>query len=284
MKRLSAVWDWVVITFGTMIIAAAVFFFLIPSHLAISSISGLAVVLSEILPWSVSTITLVINVALLILGFCLIGPEFGAKTVYTTILLPTFLGILERIFPENKSLTGDALTDMLCYCFCVSVGLAIVFNRDASSGGLDIIAKLMNKFLKMDLGNAMSMAGMCVAVSAIFVYDIKTVILSVLGTYLNGIVLDYMIFGSTLKKRVCIVSKKETQIREFILHTLHSGATLYHAYGAYSDDPHLEIITIVDKNEYRKLMHYITETDPDAFVTVYTVNSIMYKPKLGKQK
>ena len=176
-------------------------------------------------------------------------------------------------------MTGDPFLDMLCYIFAVSVGLAMLFNRNASSGGLDIVAKLLNKFTRMDLGKAMSLAGMCTALSSALVYDAKTVVLSVLGTYLNGIVLDHFIFGFNEKKRVCIISEKVEEIRTFIIHDLHSGATLYEAYGAYDTTPRREIITIVDKNEYAKLMHFIERTDSNAFVTVYAVGHIIYRPK-----
>lgn len=279
MKYRAVIWDWIVITFATLIIAVSVFFFMMPSHLSISSISGLAILLENFLPLSMSAITLIINAALLIVGFLFIGKGFGVKTVYSSLLMPVFLGVLEYFFPQGGALTNDGLLDMLCYCFLVSVGLAILFNRNASSGGLDIVANLMHRFLHMELGRAMSLAGMCIAISSVFVYDIKTALLSILGTYLNGIILDHFIFGSTIKKRVCIVSREMETIKAFILHELHSGATLYQAQGAYSDQFHTEIITIVDKNEYQKLMTFLREHAPDAFVTVYTVHSIIYRPK-----
>lgn len=268
------------ITFATAIVAAAVFFFLVPSHVSVGSISGFAIVVANFIPLSVSAITMILNVGLLIVGFALVGREFGAKTVYTSILLPVIIGILEAVFPNNTSMMGDPFLDMICYVFFVSIGLAMLFNRNASSGGLDIVAKLMNKFLHMDLGNAMSVSGMVVALSSALVYDAKIVVLSVLGTYLNGIVLDHFIFGLNLKKRVCIVSQKEEEIRNFILHELHSGATIYEAIGAYKLEPRREIITIVDKNEYAKLMSFIEKVDSSAFVTVYTVNKIIYRPKV----
>lgn len=268
------------ITIATTIVAAAVFFFLIPSHVSVGSISGLAIVIGNFIPLPISAITMILNVALLIVGFLFVGREFGGKTVYTSILLPVAIGIFEKIFPNNTSITADPFLDMICYVFVVSIGLAMLFNRNASSGGLDIVAKLMNKFLHMDLGNAMSVSGMVVALSSALVYDKKIIVLSVLGTYLNGIVLDHFIFGFNLKKRVCIVSQKEEEIRNFILHELHSGATVYEAYGAYNLQPRREIITIVDKNEYAKLMTFIEKTDPTAFVTVYTVNKIIYRPKI----
>ena len=279
-KTLELIKEFSIISIGTAIVAAAVFFFLIPSHVSVGSISGLAIVLGNFIPLPISALTMIMNVALLIIGFLLVGKEFGAKTIYTSVLLPAMIGVFERMYPNNGSMTGDSFLDMICYVFVVSIGLAMLFNRNASSGGLDIVAKLMNKFLHMDLGKAMSVSGMVVALSSALVYDKKIVILSVLGTYLNGIVLDHFIFGFNLKKRVCIVSQKEEEIRSFILHELHSGATVYEAYGAYNLEPRREIITIVDKNEYAKLMTYIEKTDPSAFVTVYTVNKISYRPKI----
>ena len=270
----------IMITIATAIVAAAVFFFLIPSHVSVGSISGLAIVLGNFIPLPISAITMVLNVVLLVVGFLFIGREFGGKTVYTSILLPAIIGVFEVLFPNNTSMTADPFLDMLCYIFVVSIGLAMLFNRNASSGGLDIVAKLMNKYLRMELGKAMSLSGMCVALSSALVYDKKIVVLSVIGTYLNGIVLDHFIFGSNIKKRVCIISKKEEEIRQFILHELHSGATIYEAIGAYDFQKHREIITIVDKNEYSRLMSYIAKTDSDAFATVYAVNEIIYRPKV----
>lgn len=270
----------IIMTGATLITAAAVFFFLVPSHAAVSSISGLAIVLSNLVPLSVSAITMILNVVLLIVGFLLCGHEFGFKTVYTSILLPVFLGLFELLLPDNGSLTGDATLDVACYIFVVSIGLSILFNRNASSGGLDIVAKIMNRYLHMDLGWAMSLSGMLVALSSALVYDKKTVVLSVLGTYLNGMVLDHFIFGQNRKRRVCIISRdKEEQIRDWIVHTLKSGATIYQAQGAYDGTVRNEIITIVDKNEYQKLMQYITREDPDAFITVYNVSDMRYIPK-----
>lgn len=270
----------IIMTGATLIIATAVFFFLVPSHAAVSSISGLAIVLSNLVPLSVSAITMILNVVLLIVGFLLCGHEFGFKTVYTSILLPVFLGLFEILLPDNGSLTGDATLDVACYIFVVSIGLSILFNMNASSGGLDIVAKIMNRYLHMDLGHAMSISGMLVALSSALVYDKKTVVLSVLGTYLNGMVLDHFIFGQNRKRRVCIISRdKEEQIRDWIVHTLKSGATIYQAQGAYDGTVRNEIITIVDKNEYQKLMQYITREDPAAFITVYNVSDMRYIPK-----
>ncbi|WP_294814678.1 YitT family protein [uncultured Gemmiger sp.] len=268
-----------ILTVAVAIIAAAVYFFLVPSHASVSSISGLGIVLSNFVPLPLSAITMILNVVLLIIGFFTCGREFGAKTVYTSILLPAFIGLFERLFPDIGSLTDSQELDVLCYILVVSVGLSILFNRNASSGGLDIVAKIMNKYLHIELGRAMSLSGMCVALSAALVYDKKTVVLSVLGTYFNGLVLDHFIFDHNIKRRVCIITKKEEELRHFILTDLHSGATVYESYGAYNMEKRREIITIVDKGEYQKLMNFMNREDPKAFITVYTVSDMRYQPK-----
>ena len=269
----------VILTVAVAIIAAAVYFFLVPSHTSVSSISGLGIVLSNFLPLQLSAITMILNVVLLIIGFFTCGREFGVKTVYTSVMLPLFLGLFEIIFPNFGSMTDSQELDVLCYILVVSVGLSILFNRNASSGGLDIVAKIMNKYLHMELGKAMSLSGMCVALSAALVYDKKTVVLSILGTYFNGIVLDHFIFDNNIKRRVCIITKKEEELRQFIIHDLHSGATIYEAIGAYNMEKRREIITIVDKGEYQKLMKFINQEDPKAFITVYNVSNMRYQPK-----
>ncbi len=278
-KYLNTLYDFLMITFGTAIVAVSVYFFMIPSHVSVGSITALAIVISNFIPLQISTITMVMNVILLLLGFLIIGKDFGIKTVYTSILMPAMLHVLELLFPNFESVMKDPFLDMVCYIFLVSIGLAILFNRNASSGGLDIVAKFLNKFFRMDMGFAMSLSGLAVALSSALVYDAKIVILSLLGTYVNGMVVDKFIFGSTLKKRVCIISEKVEEIRQFLVNNLHSGASIYALRGAYNLEDKQELITIVDKNEYMKLMKFIEKTDPNAFVTIYDVNKIIYRPK-----
>ncbi|MBR1938480.1 MAG: YitT family protein [Spirochaetales bacterium] len=279
MRFFSLVKELLILSVATLIIAVAVFFFLIPSHASVSSISGFAIVLSNFITLPISVITMVLNAALLIIGFLTCGSQFGYKTVYTSLLLPLFLLLFEYLLPDYTSLTHDAVLDVVCYIFTVSIGLSILFNRNASSGGLDIVAKILNKFFNVDLGKAMSLSGMCIALSSAFAYDSKTVVLSVIGTYLNGLVLDHFIFDQKLKRRVCIVSPKEEEIRKYIINELHSGASIYKVIGAYRMQEHNEIITIVDKQEFQKLMNYLSKIDPQAFVTVYKVSDMRYQLK-----
>ncbi|MBQ8799795.1 MAG: YitT family protein [Lachnospiraceae bacterium] len=271
--------EFFVITLGAVLAGAAIFFFMLPSYLAVGSASALAMVLSNYIPLSVSVINLILNVFLLLIGFILIGPGFGIKTVYTSIMVPVSMGVFEIFFPNLESLTGEPLLDVLCYILVVGKAMAILFSHNASSGGLDIVAKIMNKYLKIDLGSAVSVSGIVVALTSVLCYDTKTVVLSVLGTYFGGIIVDHFIFGLNIKRRVCVISPKIEEITEYVLHQLHSGATLNEITGAYDKTLKKEIITIVDKHEYRKLMDFVKKVDPKAFVTVYAVNEIRYQPK-----
>ncbi len=272
--------EYVIITIGAIIAAAAIFFFMIPSHIVVGSGAALAMVLGNFIPLPVSVISLILNVFLLTLGFILLGAGFGAKTVYASLIVPLAQGVFELIFPNFQSLTQDPLLDMMCYILVVGVAMALLFSYNASSGGLDIVAKIMNKYLKMGLGTAVSVSGVAVALTSVFCYDTKTVVLSVLGTYFGGMIVDRFVFGLNIKRRVCIISEKIDDIVDFLLHTLHSGATLYESIGAFDGTVRREVVTIVDKNEYGRLMDYVKKVDPRAFVTVYSVNELRYQPKV----
>lgn len=288
MNYKSFVKEYGIVTVGTFIVSLAVFFFMIPSNVVVGSLTGLVMVLANFIPVKISVLTFIFNIVLLIIGFIFIGKEFGGKTVYSAIIMPVFLAIFEIIFPDNKSLTNDILIDTICYLLVVSVGLAMLFNVNASSGGLDIVAKILNKYMHVELGKAMSIAGMVTALSAILVYDTKTLVLSILATYANGIILDNFIDGYNRRKRVCILSTNHEQIQEFITNELKRGVTLYQAIGGYKKEERIEIVTILTRNEYAALLNYLHSIDQKAFVTVSTVNEVIgewnIKRKLRKSK
>lgn len=273
------------ISAGVFIVAVAVYFFLMPSNVVIGSLAGLIMVIAEFVPLKISVLTFIANAILLVIGFLLVGKEFGAKTVYCSLLMSVYLAIFEVIFPNYTSLTNDQFLDALCYMVVVSLGLAMLFNANASSGGLDIVAKLMNKFLHIDMGKAMSIAGMVTAATSILVYDSKTLVLSILGTYANGIVIDNFIDGFNKKKHVCILSKEYEKIRDYIVHELKQGVTVYEAKGGYSNETKIELITILDRNSYALLLQFVHQVDAHAFMTVSTTNEIIgswnIKQKLG---
>ena len=273
--------EYSIITFGAVLAAAAIYFFMLPLDIAIGSGSAVAMLLNHFFPQiPISVYSLIFNVIMLILGFLLIGREFGAKTVYASIVVPVSLGVFELCFGEKfQSLTNDPILDTVCYILVVGIAMAILFSHNASSGGLDIVAKIMSKYLKMGLGTAVSISGIAVALTSLFYSDTKTAVVSVLGTYFSGLLVDKFIFGLNIKRRVCIISSKLDEIVDFILHDLHSGATLYESIGAYDRVTRREAVVIVDKNEYVALMDKIKEIDTKAFVTVIAVNELSYQPK-----
>lgn len=274
-----------VITFAMLIVSSAVYFFMVPSGIVVGSISGLAMVLSQLLHMQMSVITLILNVVLLIVGFIFIGKEFGAKTVYTSMLLPVFLWIFERIVPVTESLTKNSVYDLAAYILIVALGQAMLFNVNASSGGLDVIAKIINKFTHVDIGKAVTIGGLITAVTSIFVYDIGTLIVSVLGTYANGIAVDYFIDGFNKKKRICIISDDFEKIQAYIMNDLKRGVTLYRARGGYDKTERTELVTILAPSEYKQLLAYLHKSEYQAFVTVYTVNEVIGKWNInGKKK
>lgn len=284
MNTKQVVKDYTYITVGIFIIAAAVYYFMIPSNVIVGSLSGLVIVLEHFIPLPISVMTFVLNALLLIIGFIFIGREFGAKTIYTSALLPIFLFVFEKVTPVTKSLTGDLLIDTICYVLIVSVGLAMLFNANASSGGLDIAAKMVNKYLHVEIGKAMTITGMVVAVSSILVYDTKSVVMSILATYVNGIVIDSFIAGFNRRKRICILSDQYEQIQKFIVEDLHRGVTLYKAIGGYNKQEKLELQTILTTNEYGRLLEYLHSVDVKAFVTVSTVNEVIGEWNNNKQQ
>ena len=275
MKSKNTVREFIVITFAMLLVASAVYFFMVPSRIVMGSISGFAMVLSQLTGISMSLLTFLLNAALLVICFILIGKEFGAKTVYTSILLPIFLWLFERLIPITESVTGNLVFDLAAYILVVALGQAMLFHVNASSGGLDIVAKILNKFTHIEIGKSVTLAGFVTAMTSILVYDVSTLIISLLGTYANGVAVDYFIDGFNKRKRVCIISNDYKEIQNYIIHELKRGATLYVAQGAYDEKHRTELVTILEQQEYRLLLNYLHTTNTEIFVTVSTVNEVI---------
>lgn len=260
---------------GMFLISAAVYYIMMPANLVLGSLSGLVLVLVNFIPLKVSALTFILNAVLLVCGYIFIGKEFGAKTVVTSLLLPVYLWIFEIVTPDVSSLSGNTVIDLACFMVVISMGQALLFNMNASSGGLDVVAKLLNKYLGFKIGESLTIAGFIIACTSIFVYDRETMVVSLIGTYIYGLVLDRYCDGFRIRKKVCILSVKYQEIQEYIVRELHRGATLYHAYGGMGLTERMEVVTILEKSEYGKLLAYIHQADPAAFVTVSTVNEVI---------
>ncbi|MCI9490907.1 YitT family protein [Lachnospiraceae bacterium 48-42] len=284
MKKKLNLRESVILVVGMFIVAVAVYYMMMPGGFVLGSLSGLVIVLVNFIPLPVSVLTFIINGILLVIGFLLIGKEFGGKTIVASILLPVYLAIFEKVTPDVTSLTGDVLTDMLCYMLTICFGQALLFGINASSGGLDIVAKLLNKYFYMELGKAVMIAGFVTAATSILVYDRKTLVVSILGTYLSGLVLDHFIDGFHTRKRVCIITADYQAVQDYIVKELHRGVTLYSAYGGLNHEKKTEVVTILEKNEYGKLLTYIHENDPSAFLTVSTVGEVIGEWNRNRRK
>ena len=276
-RLLEKGWEIAIITVIMALMSAVVYFFLVPSNAAVNSVSGAAIIINGLTGLPISLIALIINAALIVLGFLLMGMGFAFNTIYSCVLLSVFLALLEGLFPDFTSFTGSAELDVACYVLLVSWLQAMIFRHNAASSGLGVIAQIMNRYLHMEVGRAMSIVGLAIALCSGLVYDGKTVALSVLGTYLNGLAMDHFVFGQNLKRRVSVITPRYEQLREYILNELHCGATIYRAEGAYTHGQFPELVVIVDKPQYQRLMSYVHKLDPDAFVAVYTVSEVSRK-------
>ncbi|MDY4950425.1 MAG: YitT family protein [Clostridium cadaveris] len=266
--------DLPILTFGMFIGAIAVHFFLIPSKLIIGSITGLSIVINLLTSISLPVLIFIINAFLLVLAYFIIGKEFGVKTVYSALILSPMIAILEKIYPIEQSLMQDQWLDLLCFVLILSFSQTILFRHNASTGGLDIIAKIVNKYFHIDLGTSVSIAGGLICCTAIFVYDIRSVIIGLIGTYLNGIILDHFMIGFNSRKRVCVISKDYQLIRNFIIEDMHRGATLYPIKGGLEYEDKFEIESLMTREEFSYLMEFIKKEKIDAFITAGTVSEI----------
>ena len=276
--------DFILITIGTIICGVATYFFMVPSNLAIASVSGVAILIGKFVPLSKAILILILNLVLLVISWFFVGREFTIKSIYPSVGLPVVMMILGYFTPNYHGVMNDQFLDMICYLFLCDLGIALMVVRNASSGGLDVLYKMANKYLNIDFGVATSVVGLFISAPAIFIYDPKTGVLSILGTYVTGIIIDHYVFGMTTKLKVCILSKKNDEICEYIINELHSGVTRYEASGGFTGDKFDEINVIVNRNEYAKLMKHLREVDPDAFATVTNIHDVMYRPKrIAKQ-
>ena len=286
----------IIMTVGMAIAAAAVYYFMMPSKLVLGSISGLSIVLSNVftmlgIPIKVSAVVTVINAILLILAWLLIGKEFGAKTVYTAMILGPLLEFWEKVCPYERlieagqsSVMGDPLLDLICFVLVVSISQTILFSINASTGGLDILAKIVNKYLHFDIGVSVTVAGAIICCTAFAINPFRMVVIGLIGTWMNGLFLDYFMASVNKRKRVCIVSDRSEEIRSYIVNTLERGCTLYNVRGGHSGDPHVEIQSLLTQDEFSKVMDFVKKNEIHAFITAGNVSEIYGMWNKAKRK
>lgn len=277
----------IIMTLGMMVTAAAVYYFLVPSKLIIGTISGLSIVLSNIFTHGqgLGTWIMCINIVLLVLAFLLIGQEFGFKTVYTALILGPLTDFWNWVFPWEKiatsnpitgspSVMGDPWLDLCCFVLLLSASQALMFSINASTGGLDILAKIVNKYLHFDIGASVSVAGAVICCTAFAINPFRMVVIGLIGTWINGLVVDYFTATLNNRKRVCIVSKEYDRLRRYIIDELQRGCTLYEVTGGYSGEKSIELETLLSKDEFSKLLEFINKNEISAFTTAGNVSEV----------
>ena len=278
--------EFLLMTVAMFISAAAVYYFLVPSKLIVGSISGLSIVLSELfqkagIHLGLSSIVFIINAILLVLAYLLIDKEFGIKTVYTALVLGPMIKLWEIILPNSKliepgqtSIMQDPWFDLLCFVLILSAAQAILFRINASTGGLDILAKIFNKYCKFDIGTSVTVAGALICCTAFAINPFRLVIIGLIGTWINGTCVDYFTATINRRKRVCIISEEHARIRTFIIEKLCRGCSLYPLKGGYSMEDKLEIQALLTKHEFADLMKYISDNNIVAFITAGNVSEV----------
>lgn len=282
-----------IMTGGMAIAAASVYYFLMPSKLVVGSITGLSIVIGNLLNAAgigikVSQVIVIINAILLVLAWLLIGKEFGAKTVYTALILGPLIDMWEKILPIETllepgatSLMNDPWFDLICFVLILSASQTILFHINASTGGLDILAKIVNKYLHFDIGTSVSIAGVVICCTAFAINPFRLVIIGIIGTWINGITLDYFTASLNRRKRVCIISKDYDQVRRFIIEKLGRSCSLYEVTGGYTLEKSMEIQVLLTQNEFSDLMAYIRNNDLHSFITAGNVSEVygLWNPK-----
>ena len=275
-----------IMTVGMFIAAAAVYYFLVPSKIVVGSISGLSIVVSALFEQAgivikVSTVVLIINAILLVLAYFLNGKEFGVKTCYTALILGPMMDLWEKICPYTDllapgetSVMGDLWFDLICFVLILSMSQAIMFSINASTGGLDILAKIVNKYLHFDIGLSVTIAGVIICCTAFFVNPFRLVIIGLIGTWINGLIVDYFMASLSRRKRVCIISDQHEVIRDYIINKIVRGCSLYEVTGGYKGEKRMEIQSLLTKDEFADLMKFIRDSKIEAFITAGNVSEV----------
>ena len=280
----------IIMTLGMLLTAAAVYYFLVPSKLIVGTISGLSIVLCGIfdnmgIHLSLSVVIMVINAILLILAYFLIGKEFGLKTVYSAMILGPLTDFWDAVLPWQtfatpnpitgaESVMGDPWFDLCCFVLMLSAAQALMFSINASTGGLDILAKIVNKYMHFDIGKSVSIAGAIICLSAFAINPFRMVVIGLIGTWINGLVVDYFTASLNNRKRVCVVTKDYDRVRRYIIDDLKRGCTLYEVIGGYTNEKSIELETLLTKDEFSSLMEFLNKNEINAFTTAGNVSEV----------
>lgn len=268
--------DMIIINLGLFLVAAGIHFFKVPNHFAIGGTSGIAIILKYFFTnLSVGPLLYIINAVLIILGFIFVGFTFTSRTIYSSVMLSTMVALLEKLLPLEASLTGDAMLDLMFAVFLPGIGTALVFDRGTSTGGTDILAKILNKYMHMNIGMTLLLSDFVITVVAGATFGVRIGLYSILGLFIKGFLVDLIIESINLHKQVVIVSQYVEEIKVFILQNMNRSATIHDAYGAYSGVKKQVITTIVTRRQAALIRNFVREIDKDAFLSITNTSEIV---------
>jgi len=274
---ISKVKEFFLLTVGILIMVVGIYFFKFPNNFSFGGVTGIAIVVSEYLPVSRGVITTIINVALLIIGFLLLGKGFGIKTVYTSLLMSFGLSFLEKVCPMTHPLTDEVILELAFGIFLPAVGSALLFNIGASSGGTDIVAMILKKYTSINIGNALLFTDLIIVAATFLVFDIKTGLLSTLGLFVRSFMIDGVIENMNLQKYFTVVCSDPEPICDFITLDLGRSATVCEGMGAFSHDKKYVIYTVMSRTQAVRLRSFIHVQDPSAFILISDTSEIIGK-------
>lgn len=292
MKRVfSVIEEIILLTFGISLGAAAIYYFALPYNLVTGTLSGIAMVLNMFLGGTPDTLSywlMGMNAFLLALAFFLLGGEFGLKTVYTSLMLGPCMQVMDRILPYTRFThemingelvqvrysvlssgmgAGEIWFDIVCFCLLLGASQAFLFRRGSSTGGLDIVAKILFKYAHLDIGTGVTLAGFVATCSGFFINDFRMVVIGLVTTWINGVAVDYFTASLNKRKRVCIITKDYDKVRQYIIRDLVRGCSLYHVTGGYSGEEYIEIQSLLTQEEFGRLRSYMEDNHITAFST-----------------
>ena len=267
--------EYILITIGALLVAVAIQLFFVPNQIAPGGVSGIGLILNSLFPGvSISTYVIVLNGILFLLAFKLLGGGFGFKTLYASFSLSGIMWVIENVIRPEK-VTGDLMLATLLGILLLGTGLGMVFNQDASTGGTDIIAKILNKYTNLSMGVSMTIIDLMVVVLVAAFFGIERGLYAGLATFLNGVVIDRVVGGFNEKKQVFIITRNKEEVKSYVVDVLERGATIFTGEGAYSGEGNYVIYTVLSTKEFVKLKTFLREYYPDAFVTVTSTTEVL---------
>lgn len=276
-KVWAAVREYAMLTLATLIMVLGIYVFKFPNHFSFGGVTGIAILLSGAFGIPAGTITFVINMALLVVGFLFLGKGFGFKTVYVSVLMSAALSLLEKLLPMDAPLTTQPVLELIFAIVLPALGSAILFNIGASSGGTDILAMILRKYTTMNIGSALFLVDLAITITACFIYDIQTGLFSFCGLMAKSLVIDGVIENINLCKYLTIICSDPAPICDFIQHTLHRGATTFAAEGSYSHMPKTVILTVMKRGQAVQLRNFVRQHEPHAFIAITNSSEIIGK-------